>query len=186
METDINSKKQKNLWWIPVVSGVFYLIFGTWLIKAPIGSFKTLTVIFGIFILASGIFETYFALKNKNSLYDQKNYIWGGILSAILGMLLISNPKAILITISMIISAALIFRGATNLYRSFNLKKQNNILWKRPLTSGIILILIAVALLWHPEIIGFTVAIWTAIAFIILGTFRIYLGYKLKTATQVL
>jgi len=42
------------------------------------------------------------------------------------------------------------------------------------------LVVIAAALLWHPEIIGITIAIWTAIAFIFIGIFRIYLAFRLR------
>jgi len=45
---------------------------------------------------------------------------------------------------------------------------------------GIVLIFIAAILLWHPEIIGFTIAIWTSLAFMLIGVFRIYLALQFR------
>lgn len=180
MDTISNTRKLKNIWWIPILSGVIYLIFGIWFFKTPIESFKALTMFFGLFILAGGLIESYLSYKNRDFIYDFKSYLWGGILSTILGLFLITNPKALLVIVSFIISAGLIFKGSINLYRAYNLKQQNNTTWTKPLSTGILIILVAILLLWHPEIIGFTIAIWAALAFIILGIFRIYFGLRLK------
>jgi hypothetical protein len=40
--------------------------------------------------------------------------------------------------------------------------------------------LLAFIFLWHPMILGATFAIWAAIAFILLGVFRITLTFRLR------
>ncbi|MFV0591581.1 MAG: HdeD family acid-resistance protein [Draconibacterium sp.] len=176
-----NSNAPKNAyWWIPFMSGLILLIFGIWFLLAPLDNFKTLSVAFGFIVLLTGVLEIFILLKNKNGFMDYLSFLWGGILNVVLGILLIANPRTILVVTSFIIGFWMIFKGGEQIKRAFNLKKNKNDVWKRVLSFGIILILIAAILLWHPEIIGFTIALWTSIAFILIGIFRIYLAFQLK------
>jgi len=170
----------KHYWWIPLVSGLTLLFFGIWFLVAPLDSFKSLTIVFGSVILLSGAYEIYTALKNRKVVFDYLSFLWGGLLNVILGILLIVNPQALLWIISLLIGFWLIFKGGEQVKKAFLLKKKGSHHWKGTLVFGIVLILFAALLLWHPEIIGFTIAFWTSIAFIIIGVFRIYLAFKLK------
>ncbi len=171
---------RKNYWWISLISGLILVFFGIWFFSAPLESFKTLTILFGIVIFISGVLEIYVALKNRRVVLDYWSYLLGGILNTVLGFLLILNPTTILIIISVIISFWLIFKGGERIKKAIELKNVNHENWKNPLIFGLILILIAAILLWHPNIIGFTVALWTSVSFILLGIFRIYLAFKIK------
>lgn len=174
------SAGKNSYWWMPFISGLVLLFFGIWFLAAPLDSFKTLTIIFGIIVLLSGLFEIYILLKNQKNLIDWLSFLWGGLLNVILGILLIANPRTILVIMSFIIGFWLIFKGGEQIKRAINLKKNKNDAWKLVLTFGILLIIIAAVLLWHPDIIGFTIALWTSIAFILIGIFRIYLAFRLK------
>lgn len=180
MENLIKTNGSKNYWWIPLISGLTLLFFGVWFFKAPLDSFQTLTLVFGFIILLSGILEIYVAFTNKGVVVDYLSYVWGGVLNVFLGFLLILNPTTILIIISIVIGFWLIYKGGELIKKAMELKKVKNEKWKTLLIVGSILILIAVILLWHPQIIGFTIALWTSLAFIILGIFRIYFAFKLK------
>lgn len=170
----------KQYWWIPLISGLTLLFFGIWFLLAPLDSFKSLTIVFGLIILLSGVYEMYIALRNRKVVLNYLSFLWGGVLNAILGLLLILNPEAILWIISLVIGFWLIFKGGEQIKRSFQLKKTNNPNWKGVLIFGIVLILIAAILLWHPAIIGFTIALWTSLAFILIGVFRIYLALQFR------
>jgi uncharacterized membrane protein HdeD (DUF308 family) len=52
--------------------------------------------------------------------------------------------------------------------------------WKWELGLGISFLLLAGVFFWHPMFIGITIAVWTALAFIILGVFRIALTFRLR------
>jgi uncharacterized membrane protein HdeD (DUF308 family) len=181
MENLKNIDSNKRFWWIPVISGLFLLLFGIWFMVAPLDSFQTLTIVFGILIFLSGILEIYIVLKDVGFSFDYLSYLWGGILNILLGILLIMNPQSILVIMSILISFWLIFKGGEMIKKALENKKRNTKNWKNRLAFGIIMILIAAILLWHPQIIGFTIAIWTSLAFIIIGVFRIYLGFKMRS-----
>ncbi|WP_340113259.1 HdeD family acid-resistance protein [Maribellus mangrovi] len=170
----------KQYWWIPLISGLTLLFFGIWFLLAPLDSFKSLTIVFGLIISLSGAIEMYIALKNRKVVINYLSFLWGGLLNVILGILLMLNPEAILWIISLVIGFWMIFKGGELIKRAFQLKKSNSTHWKRVLVFGILLIVVAAILLWHPEIIGFTIAIWTSLAFILIGVFRIYLALQFR------
>lgn len=170
----------KHYWWIPVVSGLTLLFFGIWFLVAPLESFKSLTIVFGLIIMLSGVYEIYIALRNRKAVLNYISFLWGGVLNVILGILLILNPEAILWIISLVIGFWLIFKGGEQIKKAFQFKKAESKNWKGTLIFGIVLILIAAILLWHPEIIGFTIAIWTSLAFMLIGVFRIYLALQFR------
>ncbi len=179
MNTFMNENR-KSYWWMSLISGLALLIFGIWFFVAPLESFQSLAIVFGFIILIVGLSEVFISLKKRNVVFDYMSYLWGGLLNVVLGVLLISSPETILWVISIVIGFGLIFKGGEQIKRAIQLKKQNRSNWKVVLVLGIVLVVIAAALLWHPEIIGITIAIWTAIAFIFIGIFRIYLAFRLR------
>jgi len=179
MNTLMNENR-KSYWWMSLISGLALLIFGIWFFVAPLESFQSLAIVFGFIILIVGLSEVFISLKKRNVVFDYMSYLWGGLLNVVLGVLLISSPETILWVISIVIGFGLIFKGGEQIKRAIQLKKQNSSNWKAVLVFGIVLVVIAAALLWHPEIIGITIAIWTAIAFIFIGIFRIYLAFRLR------
>ena len=170
----------RNYWWIPLVSGIVFLVFGLWLLLVPLDSFYTLTMVFGFIILISGVYEIYFSLLNRKSILDFQSLLWSGIVNALLGLILILNPGTILVIISILIGFWLIFKGGELIKKAIDLKKSGSKTWNRPMIIGIILLVIAIILIWHPQIIGITIALWTSLAFISLGVFRIYLAFRFK------
>jgi uncharacterized membrane protein HdeD (DUF308 family) len=59
------------------------------------------------------------------------------------------------------------------------LRKESQKKWKWILLLGILLMLLAIILIWHPQVIGLTIIFWISISFISLGIFRIVLAFKL-------
>jgi len=177
---NIRAGGKKNYWWISLISGIVLLFFGIWFFSAPIDSFKTLSILFGVVLFSSGVLEIYVALKNRKLVLDYWSYLLGGLLNVFLGLLLIINPTTILLISSVLISFWLIFKGGERIKRAIELKNANQENWKNPLIFGLILILSAAILLWHPNIIGFTIALWTAVSFILIGIFRIYIAFKIR------
>ncbi|HPF51795.1 MAG TPA: DUF308 domain-containing protein [Draconibacterium sp.] len=175
-----NVRSSKKYWWIPFLSGFIFLLFGIWFLIAPLESFQSLAIVFGIIMFISGILELYIFIKSEKGFMNNLSFLLGGVLNIVLAILLIVNPRTILLIISILIGFWLIFKGGEQIKRAINLRKNKNPVWKRVLTLGILMTVVAAILLWHPEVIGFTIALWTSIAFIMIGVFRIYLALRLK------
>ena len=167
-------------WWIPLISGLTLLFFGLWFLLAPEESIRSVTIGFGLIILISGAFEIYTAFKHRKVVLNYLSFMGGGLLNVVLGILLILNPETILWVISLLIGIWLIFKGGEQVMRGFQLKKNTNPKWSNVLIFGFVLLLLGIVILWHPEVIGFSIALWAALAFIFIGVFRIYLAFQYR------
>ena len=90
------------------------------------------------------------------------------------------SPKTILVILTLIISIWLVVRGVLLIREALEMKKQGGDKWKWILGLGILLMLLAIVIIWHPQIVGLTLMIWMAVSFITLGIFRVILAFKLQ------
>ncbi len=60
-------------------------------------------------------------------------------------------------------------------------RKDEKRFWMWEFALAVFLMLLAVAFLWHPMLLGISIAVWTGLAFIILGIFRIVLTLRLRS-----
>ena len=93
---------------------------------------------------------------------------------------LVINPEILLKVVALFVGIWLIVSGINLLVRAREARKVGAGYWKWELGLGITYLALAVIFLWHPMIPGITIAIWSALAFIILGIFRIAWTIRLK------
>lgn len=116
-----------------------------------------------------------------NNRQNHKKWEWtlaSGILDILLGAFLVANPDFILLLITILVSIWLLIRGVIAIRTALILKKSNNPNYNYSLILGIVLIVLALIFVWHPQVLGITIVFWTALAFISLGVFRIVLVLK--------
>jgi uncharacterized membrane protein HdeD (DUF308 family) len=97
-----------------------------------------------------------------------------------IGLILILNPAILLKIITIFAAIWLAISGVRVLRRDFEFREGERDIWRWEMILGIVLLLLAILLLWHPMVLGLTIAIWTAAAFIALGIFRISLTLRLR------
>ncbi len=169
----MNSKFKDSNWWVSLLKGVLLIVFGVWLFKSPNENLIKLSLVFGLIIIAGGVLEITLALQSRKF-----NEYWGralisGILDLLLGAFLVANPSFILLLITILVSIWLVLKGVLSVRYALILKKDQSSNWIYGFVLGTILIVVGVVFVWHPEILGITLGIWAALAFISLGIFRI-------------
>ena len=172
-------KKTAISWWMYLIKGTLLLILGIWMLRMPRESFSAMLLLIGVITTLGGVMETFLALYYRKFLKEWGWNFSAGILDILLGLLLISNPDAILMLITLFISFWLLLRGVLSIWESMELRKKGKGKWKWILLLGILIILLAIVLVWHPQVIGLTIIFWIAVSFISLGIFRIVLAIKL-------
>ena len=171
--------KNSNLW-LAVIKGAILIMFGIWLLSAPRENMLKLSVLFGILIIAGGLLEVVFALNKR-----KKEIEWGwsmvsGVVDILLGAFMVANPSFILLLITIIISIWLLYSGILVIRFALLMKNTNPSAYRIRIIFGILLIVLAIILVWHPEIFGITVAFWAALSFIGWGILRILLEFRLN------
>jgi uncharacterized membrane protein HdeD (DUF308 family) len=110
---------------------------------------------------------------------------WGwdlslGILSLLVGILMLIHPEISMVTLPFFVGFVLLFRSIMAIGVSLELRNYYILDWGYLLAIGIIGTMFSLILLWNPAFAGLSLVMWTALAFIALGAFSIYLSLKLK------
>ena len=110
-------------WWLSLILGILYIIVALCLLFAPGSSYITLSVIFSISILISGIIEIIFSISNRRSISSWGWYLAGGIIDLILGIYLVAYPLLSMEVIPFIVAFWMMFRGFSATGYSMDLKR---------------------------------------------------------------
>jgi uncharacterized membrane protein HdeD (DUF308 family) len=182
METEI-IKRAKNVtkhWYLSLILGILFICTGIWVLRTPLESYLTLSILFSVTIFISGIFEIIFSVTNRKEMDNWGWVLAGGIIDLLLGIWLISSPLISITVLPFVVGMMLMFRSMVAMGIAFDLKGLPDSGWGWLLVLGILGLLFSFVLLWNPMFAGLTLVIWTGCAFIAIGIFRIILAFKLK------
>ena len=171
--------KALSHWYLITIIGVIFVLLGIWVFRTPMASYLVLATFFSISFLLSGIAEISFALGNKDTLDNWGWFLASGIFSALIGVLLLSNPALSMATLPLYVGFGILFRAISGISFALSLKdhgdEYHSLLWMS--IAGVVL---SFLLIWNPAVIGMTLVSLTALAFILIGTGVIWLSLKLK------
>lgn len=179
-ETTLGKKNQ--YWWVPMIFGAIFIITGIWILRAPEESFSKITIFIGIIILVSGTSGLFLTIYNRRAIPRWGFQLFGALVDMGIGLILIINPDIFLKIVTIFAAIWLTISGILVLRHTFEFREGERDIWRWEMILGIVLLLLAILLLIHPMILGFTIALWTAVAFIALGIFRITLTIRLRNA----
>lgn len=182
MEDSINQSVRNNLknWWLLLISGILLVALGILVFAAPAASYLSLSIFFSVSLVITGITEIAFAVSHRQ---EVQGWVWnfiGGLIDLTLGMYLLANPAVTMATLPFLLGLWLLFRGLLAIGTSFNLRAQGLPNWGWLLAIGIGIVLLAVLIFSNPALGVINIIIWTGLAFITAGAFRIYLSLRLR------
>jgi uncharacterized membrane protein HdeD (DUF308 family) len=180
MEQETSNSRQGQYWWVPLLFGVILVLIGIWILRSPEESFEKITKIIGVIILISGTSQLIFTLAYRKMVPGWGFQLAGNLFDLAIGIILILDPTILLKVITLFVGAWFIINSISILARAVQSRRKDQGYRTWELGLGILFLILAAIILWHPMIIGLTIAIWTAIAFIVLGIFRIVLTIRLK------
>ncbi|WP_075349120.1 HdeD family acid-resistance protein [Algoriphagus marinus] len=180
MEQPLKSiRKVINHWYLVTIIGVIFILLGIWVFRTPLASYLILATIFSVSFLIAGIAEIAFALGNRKQLDHWGWFFGSGILSTLIGMLLISNPGLSMVTLPLYIGFGVMFRSISAISFAFNLKEIGSE-YHSILYMGLVGMVLSFLLIWNPTVVGMTLVTMTALIFILLGMIAIMLSLKMK------
>ena len=171
-------------WYLVTIIGVIFILLGIWVFRTPLASYLVLATFFSISFLVSGLAEISFALGNKKELDNWGWFLASGIFSALIGVLLLSNPALSMATLPLYVGFGVMFRSVAGVSFALSLKdhgdEYQSLLWMS--IGGVVL---AFLLIWNPAVIGMTLVSLTALTFILIGAGVIWLSLKLKKLHEI-
>ncbi|MCB0468756.1 MAG: DUF308 domain-containing protein [Aequorivita sp.] len=182
METSFLKSLKQTIkhWYIPLLVGIFFVVVSIVVFSSPAGSLVALSLLFALSFLFSGLSESLFALANKDHL---DNWGWSlalGIITLIVGFLLLLNPALSLTVLAFYIGFVILFRSISTIGFAIDVKKYGSKNWGGLLVLGIIGTIVSFILIWNPLFAGLSVVILVALSFLFAVLFSILLAFQLR------
>lgn len=143
-------KLMKKFFRSSLVSSITLFILGILIIFKSEVTIITISYLIGSVLVALGALAIIQYIKNIEASGQNDLDILYGVVTIILGLLVINNPKLIASILPIIIGVAIIINSATKLQYAFELKKENNQQWKTTMVISIISVICGVTLLFNP------------------------------------
>ncbi len=173
-------KNSIKYWWILSIIGILFIGLGIYCFANPLASYTALSIFFAVSFLFSGISEIIFSLSNKDEIDSWGWTLAYGIVTTIVGLLLITNPILSLEVFAAYIGFLVMFRSIAGISYAFDLKNYGVKDWSTTLIISIVGLILAFILLASPALAGLTAVTWMAFAIITSGVFAVYVSLQLK------
>jgi uncharacterized membrane protein HdeD (DUF308 family) len=165
-------------WWVVILVGLLCVAAGIIVLAKPDISLPTLSVVVGIFLLVDGIFEIAGSFSRQTP--NRGLLALLGVLSAIVGVILVRHPIAGVVAAALLIGIWLISFGIVHLVDAFD--QSENRLWTvilalLELAAGIVIVA-------SPDIGVATLAILVGIGFILRGVALCVLGWSIRSVRR--
>jgi uncharacterized membrane protein HdeD (DUF308 family) len=167
-EADV--KQLTSGWWLVLLVGLFSLVAGVIIIFKPGDSLATLAVIAGIFLLIDGILELIGSFMRRTANRGLAALI--GVITAIVGVLLIRHPIGGVTAIALLIGIWLIAVGVIRFATAFEEEHRG---WHA--LAGALELIAGIVIVAVPSIGYTTLAILVGIGFIVNGIGLTALGW---------
>ncbi|MCW1735871.1 HdeD family acid-resistance protein [Anaerorudis cellulosivorans] len=164
-------------WYLPLIVGVLLIVLGIWTLTTPLESYIMLSIVFAVGFFLSGIFEMIFAFSNKH-----KSWGWSfalGLLSIIIGLLMILNPAISMATLPFYVGFMLLFYSILGISSAYEMRQYGIMDWGWLMLVAVLALIFSFMMLWNPLFAGVSIVVWTGIAFIVTGFYMIYFSTRL-------
>lgn len=173
-------KNSIKYWWVLLIIGLLFVGLGIYSFSYPLASYAALAMIFSVSFLFSGISEIIFSIANKDEIDNWGWMLAYGIMTTIIGFLLMVNPLLSLEIFAYYVGFLVLFRSISGISYSIDLRNFGIQGWGFSMFTSIVGVILAVILLWNPQLAGFTAVIWLGLAIITSGLFAIFTSFQLK------
>ncbi|NMB50397.1 MAG: HdeD family acid-resistance protein [Bacteroidales bacterium] len=171
-------------WYLPLIVGILLIVLGIWTLTTPLESYLMLSIVFAVGFFLSGVFEMIFALTNKH-----KSWGWSlalGILSIIIGLLLIMNPAISMVTLPFYVGFMLLFHSILGISSAYEMRRYGIMDWGWLMLVAVLGMIFSFIMLWNPIFAGLNIVVWTGIAFLVTGIYMIYFSTRLNKLNKLL
>ncbi|QEC43936.1 HdeD family acid-resistance protein [Pseudobacter ginsenosidimutans] len=120
----INARKTLDAWGWYLASGIFSLLVGIITFYNPFATALALLYLISFWVIVAGIIEIVIAIRLRKEIRGEGWYIVGGLLTVIFGILILVNPIAGALTLTMIFGIYALIFGIMLIYLGIKLKQR--------------------------------------------------------------
>ncbi|WP_240607747.1 HdeD family acid-resistance protein [Marixanthomonas spongiae] len=167
-------------WYIPLLVGIFFVVVGIVAFSSPLSSLLALSILFALSFLLGGASEIIFSLANRHRLHNWGWSLGFGIITLVIGILLMSHPRLSLSALAFFVGFTILFRSISSISFAMDLKRYGNKRWGGLLIFGILGAVFSFILIWNPAFAGLSIVWLVALSFLFGGLFSIFFGLQLR------
>lgn len=132
-----------------MITSIFLFILGGLLLFKSEGTIVTISYVIGAILISLGVVAIIRYVLNGKEKSTELDILYG-IVTIILGVIVISHPKALASIIPIVLGLCIVFSSSTKLQYAFELKKDNNRLWVMTMVVSIVSTLCGIILIFNP------------------------------------
>ena len=159
METTETYSSNNRYWWLMLIIGILSILCGIWVFRNPVESYFALAVYFSIMFILYGIGEIVNAFAGQR----YRNWGWGlavGILDLVIGFILLGNLAWAADLLPYVVGFILMFGGICFIGQSSQMQSFRIPNWGWVLTGGILTLIFAFLIIFHPLFGIFNIIVW--------------------------
>jgi len=133
-----------------ILSSVIFVALGIFLFTKPETTISTISYVLGIIIILLGSFAfgKYFQSREEGSKFNFS--LIYGVLSFIIGLILILNPTALATLIPFVIGFWMVINSTVKIQYSLNLKQYENKAWIPTFVIGLLTLICGLVMIFNP------------------------------------
>lgn len=168
----------KGSWGWLLTLGIIYVIMGFFIIGRPGAATLAIELFIGVVLIIGGLIS----VGGSFLAGDWKRFLFiflSGILYIIVGGLLLKNPIAGALTLTLLLAAFLLVEGFFKIIHAFQLRPLANWVWL--LVSGVASVILGI-MIWggYPETSAFILGLLVGLAFLMNGISMVMVAFALK------
>lgn len=161
-------------WWVILIRGILFILLGIYMLFEPASGYAALGFLFGLFILLTGLAELLRVVGDHSS-SGRAGHLLLGIIDLVVGIIFVTHIIASADVLRVVVGLYFLFRGISLLsYSHFRGRSWSLII------GGAITAIFGFLIIFNAVFGAITLIVFTAIAFIIMGIFNIWLGMHMR------
>lgn len=133
-----------------IVTSILLMILGGLLVFESEATIISISYIIGGILIALGLVAILRYIRNAKKITGSELDILYGIVTIILGALVISHPKALVSIIPIVLGIFIVANSSTKIQYAFELKRDNNSLWVMTMIVAVVSAICGVVLIFNP------------------------------------
>ncbi len=178
--------KQLKYKHVLIINAIFYVVLGVFVFIFCTMPFNTLAILFGVRLLVGGALKIISYITDRSYFLPFRFDLAAGIVSVLLGVLLLLRPGAILSTVPISLAVLMFFEGVMKVQLSIEMKRKLFDKWWVNFVLALLCIVASLSLLSYSTISSRVLLMYIGIAFAVDGLMDLWTAWYVSKAYEEL